>query len=200
MFHLSCQIPKDIAVAVSGGPDSMALLSFCQAGKKNITVIHVDHGTQHAEEAKKFVKEYCYDNALKLFIYEFPKEQAGNEASWRNYRLDIYKIWTSKFYVATAHHLDDVVEWYLLSAAHGKPKFMKSIDKTNKLIKPFLYTEKSEIINWCNRKKINFVIDPTNFGEYNARAILRGQVIPGLLKINPGMKTSIRRKMFENNG
>lgn len=196
MLQLASKIPRSIVVAVSGGPDSMALLSFCMRGRKDITVLHVDHKTEHAKEARVFVEKFCKDNALKLVIGDIVNVEGHNENAWREQRLGFYKTLATNqgLYVATAHHLDDLVEWYLLSAIHGKPNFMKPADEEYKLIKPFLFTEKEDLISWCDRFDVPYVIDPTNIGNDNSRAILRSSVIPTLLKIHPGMKTSIKNK------
>lgn len=196
-MHLACAIPHDIVLAVSGGPDSMALLSFCCAGRKNVTVLHVDHGTDHAKEARTLVENYCKNNNINLVVREVPSSIAHTENNWREFRLSAYADFTKAgAWVATAHHLDDAVEWYLLTALHGAPKFMEPIDSRFKLMKPFLFTNKEELIYWCNVRKVSYVDDPTNIGQDNSRAILRSSVIPSLLKIHPGMKTSIRGKML----
>lgn len=197
MIQLATKIPHEIVVACSAGPDSQALLSFCMNGRKEITVLHIDHKTEHAALARSFIEIFCAKNNLNLVIREV-SNAAHNENAWREERLGFYKDFTNQGkYVATAHHLDDVVEWYLLSAIHGKPNFMKPIDKDHKLLKPLLFTEKEELVKWCDRHEIGYVLDPTNVGQDNARAILRSTVIPSLLNIHPGMKTSIKNKMLD---
>lgn len=194
MFHLACKIPAEIVVAVSGGPDSQALLSFCQQGRRKITVLHVDHKTPHAVDARTLVESYCQKHHLNLVV----REVSGNswsELEWRNERLQFYKEFTSRgLYVATGHQCDDLIEWYLFTAIHGKAQYMTSIDEEHKLIKPFLYTEKSKLIEWCKTHDVPYIIDPTNEFGSNARAILRREVIPALLKVHPGLKTSIKNK------
>lgn len=198
MIRLACKIPRNIVIACSGGPDSMALLSFCMKGKKNVFVLHVNHGTDHARDAESLVTKFCIANNLPLFVRNV-KNNSHNENMWREERLAFYREFTEKeIYVATAHHLNDVAEWYLLSAIHGKAKLMSPIDKEHKLIKPFILTEKDELISWCNKNNIPFVIDPTNVGEDNSRAILRKETIPSLLKIHPGFNSTIRNMLSDS--
>ena len=198
MFRLAASIPRDIVVACSGGADSMALLSFCMNGKKTISVLHVDHKTEHAKEARKLVVDFCKQHTLSLIIREVSDTTSPNEEKWRNQRLQFYKEFTDNGrFVATAHHLDDAVEWYLLSTIHGNPDFMSPINVAHSLIKPFLYVEKVELIGWCKRHNIPFVTDPTNIGNDNARAIMRSTIIPQLLVIHPGLKRSIKNKMLK---
>ena len=53
MINILGSIPKKVTVACSGGPDSMAVLDFLVKGKKDITVAHFNHGTDHGNEAFK---------------------------------------------------------------------------------------------------------------------------------------------------
>ncbi len=197
MLLLAAKIPRKIVVACSGGADSMALLSFCINGRKDITVLHVDHKTEHAAQARKMVTDFCFEHKLNLEVREVETTE-HNELAWRNERLGFYREFTDKgFTVATAHHLGDAAEWYLFTALHGAAKFMAPEDKEHGLIKPFLHTEKQELIDWCDRFKVPYITDPTNAGEDNARAILRG-VMPQLLKIHSGFYSSIRNKMTKD--
>ena len=121
---LACKIPRSVCVAVSGGPDSMAALSFCMNGKKDITVLHVDHHTPHAKIARECVSAFCNKHNIHLEVREVMSHE-HNELIWREERLSFYKEFTSKGqYVLTAHHINDLVEWYLLTALHGNAKFM----------------------------------------------------------------------------
>lgn len=201
MLQLAAKIPREIVIAFSGGADSSALVSFCERGKKKITLLHIDHKTSHSRDAKRFVEAYAKEFNLPLVVREVPENMKHDEAAWRDVRLDAYREFTSKgLFVATAHHADDNLEWTLMTTIHGKPKFMNPIDHEHKLIKPFLYCDKQELIDWCQKFDVPFITDPTNDeGDTNARAILRKNVIPHLLRIHPGMKTSIKRKMMEAN-
>lgn len=201
MIQLATPIPRRVVVAASGGPDSQALLSFCQRGKKDITVLHIDHGTTHGKEARAHIEKYCADHSLPLVIREAPTHTKHSENVWREFRLECYREFTSKgTYVATGAHFGDLLEWFLLTTIHGKPKFMKAVDEEHKLLKPFLLTEKEELVKWCEKFNVPYVNDPTNIGQDNARAKLRADVIPALLSIHAGMKTSIRNKFKESMG
>jgi tRNA(Ile)-lysidine synthase len=195
MIHLSCKIPNDVTLAVSGGPDSMALLDFCIRGKKSVRVVHVDHGTDISRQSRELVLGFCRDAKVPITIRRLDDDIDPTEEGWRNGRLLVYKEFTRDGWVATAHHLDDVVEWYLMTALHGKTAFMRPVDSHHRLLKPLLKTPKGRLLDWCLAHDVPFVTDPTNVGTSNARAILRAEVIPSLLKIHPGFRTSILNKM-----
>jgi tRNA(Ile)-lysidine synthetase-like protein len=194
VIQLATPIPRSIVLAVSGGSDSMSLLSFCQRGRKQIKVIHIDHGTLFAKESRAFVEKYCAKHSLSLDVYEVPDAIKHTEEAWRDYRLGIYKRYTSVGeFVATGHTNDDLAEWFIMSSLHGKGCFMKPVDEEHRLLKPFLYTSKEELIAWCLRFDVPFLTDPTNEGTSNARAKLRS-IMPTLLSIHPGFKSSIKNK------
>lgn len=200
MIRLACAIPTKITIAVSGGPDSQSLLSFCYNGRKDIVALHVNHRTQHSQDAQNLVSEYCREKKISLAIRYIPEETIGTELEWRNARLNIYREFTKNGgFVATGHHSGDLIEWFLLSSIHGEGKLMKPIDNEYNLIKPFLLTEKKVLTDWCVANKVPYIIDPTNFkSESNCRARLRQEVIPSLLKIHPGMATSIKNKLIKS--
>lgn len=193
MIHLATKLPIKFNIAVSGGPDSMALLDFAIQGRRQVNVIHIDHGTKFSKSAREFVEAYCVKHNIPYQTHVYNDYgMPANEEVWRNFRLDVYKQYTNKGeYVATAHHLDDLIEWGLLTFIHGKANYMKPLDKEHKLIKPFLYTEKEVLVDWCKRKEVPYLTDPTNVGDSNARAKMRASIIPVLLDIYPGMKTSM---------
>ena len=68
MIRLLKQLPRHVNVACSGGIDSMVALDFLCKGKRDVTVVHFDHGTLHSEHARKFVEDYCRLHDLKLII------------------------------------------------------------------------------------------------------------------------------------
>ncbi len=203
MIDLACSIPPSITLAISGGVDSMSLLDFAIQGRRKVKVIHIDHGTAHAKEARAFVESYCKQINVPCDVHTFPALYDGldvPEEVWREFRLGVYKQYTSKGeYLATGHHADDNLEWAIMSFVHGNiGKFMKPVDEEHKLLKPFLFTDKEELVSWCERKSVPYITDPTNIGTDNVRARLRSKVIPELLAIHPGMKSSIKNRAMRN--
>ena len=86
MIRLYGPIKPITAVAVSGGVDSMAALSFLQNANPKITVIHFNHGTEHGVLAQEFVEAVCEDWKLPLILGLIsgskPKDDAWEEY-WR---------------------------------------------------------------------------------------------------------------------
>jgi tRNA(Ile)-lysidine synthase TilS/MesJ len=61
------------------------------------------------------------------------------------------------------------------------------------VIRPFLLTEKSEFESWCKRKNVPFIQDESNNSVEYSRNRIRHNIIPELLKVNPGLKTVVKK-------
>jgi len=200
MIKVLGSLPEKTYVACSGGPDSMAILDFLIRGKRDVTVAHFNHDTPFGRFAEKFVKSYCEKNDIKLVIGNIQKEKDSKESweeYWRNERYRFFESLDGP--VITAHHLDDVVEWWTFTSFHGNPRLIPY--RRNKTIRPFLSTTKNEIWNWVDRKDIPYVTDPGNFDDKFARSYIRNNIIPQALKINPGLRKVIKKKVekhYEN--
>ena len=87
------------AIAVSGGPDSMACLDFFRQGKKKVSAIFVHHNTEASDEGYDSVSRYCAKHSIHLdsqrIPYKNPKSNLEN--FWREERYKIlYNIKTQR--------------------------------------------------------------------------------------------------------
>jgi tRNA(Ile)-lysidine synthase len=101
----------------------------------------------------------------------------------------------SDFPVITAHHLDDVVEWWIFSSLRGLPALIPY--QRGHVIRPFLLTSRDEITKWCKEKELDWVDDPFNLDTYFSRNFIRHEMVPLALKVNPGLRTTIANKIKE---
>lgn len=173
----------------------MAVIDFLRNGRKRVTVAHFDHGTSHGADARKFVEGYCKSKSIPLIVGEIQRERSPKESLeeyWRNERMRFFHNHISQE-IITAHNLDDVVEWWMFTSLHGTPRLIPYRNKN--IIKPFLITPKSNLVSWCERKKVPFLIDPSNFNVRFSRSRIRNNLLPEALKINPGLRTVIRKKI-----
>jgi len=197
LIHLACPVPRNINIACSGGVDSMVALDFFTKGKKNIRVAHFDHGTNHAKVAKKFVTNYCKLHGLELTESTVTRERYSDESPeeyWRNERLSW--LYSLSGHVVTAHHLDDAVEWWIFSSLNGTARLIPESNRN--IIRPFLWTPKSEIISWANRNEVPHVEDGSNSNLRYARNRIRHAILPEALKVNPGLYKVVKKKLQEN--
>ena len=193
-------LPNDISIviAVSGGPDSMALLNLLNVIKKekNIKIIcaHVNHNLRKESKAEaKMVKDYC---TQKNIIYEYMeiKEYKGNTENYareKRYEFfeDLLKKYNSK-YLFTAHHGDDLIETVIMrlirsSSLKGYGAFSEITEKKDyKIYRPLITKTKEEIFNYVKNNNLPYAIDKTNDSDFFTRNRIRKYILPRLKEEN----------------
>jgi tRNA(Ile)-lysidine synthase len=195
MLRFLGHLPPCCFVAVSGGCDSMAVLSFLSNRKTKPTVAYFNHGTAHGAEAEVFVRQYCADNALDLIVGHISRAKAADESPeehWRNERYAFLEALPGP--VVTAHNLDDVMETWIFTSLHGEPRLIPQA--RNNVTRPFLLTPKSEMREWCVRKNIPWIEDPSNKDVHYMRNHIRHNIVPAALVVNPGLRKVLFKKLI----
>jgi len=197
MIRIIGKIPHNLTVACSGGIDSMAVVHFLLQGKKKVNLAYFNHDTQHSHKAQEFVEKYANDNKLNLVIGSVKgrKGKRSLEEFWRDERYDFLQR-TSGDYIITCHHLDDCVETWLMSSFHGQGKLIP-FRRNENIYRPFLMTTKLSIKKYVENKKIEWSEDPSNQKTNFMRNHVRKNVMPQVLIVNPGIRTTIRKKLIE---
>ena len=194
MIKLQVKLPREVYVACSGGVDSMAVVDFLKRNH-DVNVCYFDHGTKHRNEAQKFVVQYSNDNNLPIIMgtigYAKPALGQSKEEFWRNER---YKFLHSiDGPVITAHHLDDCVETWVWSSMHGEGKIIPYANKN--VIRPFRGTRKRDFEMWANLKNVPHVEDDSNADLCYTRNYIRHEMMPHVLRVNPGIHKVIAKKV-----
>ncbi len=189
-----------VVVAVSAGPDSMALfdvlLTIREVKNINIICAHVNHNTGRIGqlEEKEYVESYCKQNNVSfelLTISDYSNNNFEEEA--RNKRYAFFDELVNKYnakYLLTAHHGDDLIETVLMrivrgSSLSGYSGFKEIVKKDNyTIIRPLIEATKEEIINYLENKNIKYYIDYTNLEEEHTRNRYRKYILPRLKKEN----------------
>ena len=115
-LKLACKVPRDITIALSGGPDSIAALHFFVRSGRNIKAMFFHHGTECSDSSLLEVKNFCRSLKVDLEVGRINpeiKQTANLEDIWRRERYGF--LGKSETTVITAHHLDDAVEWWIFS-------------------------------------------------------------------------------------
>lgn len=194
MINMTMRIPAEVAVGWSGGVDSMAVVDFLSRRHK-LTVIYVNHHTPHSEyvssQAKSLLERYdvdFYEHSIDPII---PKDRSVEE----HWRMERYKAFHSyDMPVITCHHLDDCVETWIWSSLNGQGKI---IPETNgNVIRPFRPTPKSKFIEWAQRKDVKWIEDNSNKDNKYIRNYIRNEMMPHVLKVNPGIQKVIKKKVL----
>ena len=195
MIHLLGKIPNNITLACSGGPDSMGALSFLLRGRKNVTLAYFNHGTAHGSEAQAFVASIADKYSLPLKIGNVLREQRRDESAeeyWRNERyLFLHKL---PGQVITAHHLDDVAEWWVFSSLNGQSKLIPYRRRPN-VIRPFLKSPKTLLLNCVAAHDMPFLHDPSNINIRYRRNLIRKKIMPHAFEVNPGLYKTLSKKI-----
>lgn len=196
--------PK-IALAVSGGSDSMAMLYWfvINRPKSTFMVVNIDHHLRGAESANDsaMVENYCNLNGVEFIKYdvECVKYAQCNgytiEQSARIRRQNIFfELCLDKVYaVATAHHADDQAESVLMHIARGTGidglVGMSAVD--GHIIRPLINTSKSSIMQYVEENNIPYVEDSTNACNSYTRNFIRNKVIPLMESKYPSFKQNL---------
>jgi tRNA(Ile)-lysidine synthase len=196
MITILGKIPRDVYLAVSGGHDSMCVLNFL-INSHNVSVLHFNHNTEHSNQAEEFVTDFCLKNNIRLFTKKNNKNKPlkkSFEEFWREQRYEFLSNFTDKK-IITAHHLNDVVEWWIFSSLNGQSKLINY--SRGNIIRPFLPTSKKDFEHWKHKRSVLFIDDPSNKDVKYARNRIRQIIMPEILQINPGIFKTIKKKVLE---
>lgn len=198
MLHLIGKIPQEhFFIAVSGGIDSMVLLSLLQKFPKNkFSVLHFNHGTEHGKLAEQFVINYCQSHHLQLFagnISRTKEKKESWEEYWRNERYAFFKLFNGK--ILTAHHLNDAVETWIFTSLRGNGKLIPY--QRDNFIRPLLACEKTKILTWGQKNDVPWIEDESNAENEHSRNIIRNELMPTVKKINPGIEKTVKKMILE---
>lgn len=195
MIKLLGHVPRKITIALSGGIDSMVALDFLSRNHE-VECAFFNHGTENSIRAQEFVTDYCAKNNFKLHVGQIYQVHRGREQSpeehWREERYNFLHNFEN---VVTAHHLDDVVETWVWSSLHGTSSLIPY--RRGNVIRPFLLNRKYELADWARRKNVKWVEDTSNDDNGYTRNYIRHQLMAGVLCVNPGIHTMIKKKLEE---
>ena len=180
---------KKYLVAVSGGPDSLALVALTKAytfhKKTKFYYVLVDHNVRKNSclEANK-VKTLLNKNHLRLRVFLNKKKITKNiQAEARNVRYDILKSFCKKNnikVILTAHNLEDQVETFLIRLSRGSGlkglsamNALTKLDNQVSLFRPLLDIQKQFLIKISKTIFGKYFKDPSNKNEKYLRTKVR---------------------------
>ena len=201
-------IPKKaiVAVALSGGRDSMALLHRLVEENINVKAICVEHGIRGevSKEEAKGVKSYCDKIGVECRTYEvdaikYSKEKKLTvEQSARELRYSCFENALEEGFcdlVATAHHADDNAETVIIRLIRGTGiKGLTGIsDRRDRYIRPLLETTREEIDEYVKENNIVYFEDETNACLDYTRNFVRHDILERIKERFPSVVKSISR-------
>ena len=185
------RVNSDIAVAVSGGPDSLALMHlsnrYALNNNINLTVLSIDHGIR-AESSKEIVwlKKVAKKNKINFYSTKLKKKinSSNTLSKARTLRCEALSKYCNKKkikFLLTAHHLDDEIENFLMRLIRGSgvkglsSLKVKSRYKNTKLIlvRPLLEYSKKSLVAYLSEQKQVYINDRTNYNNKYDRSRIR---------------------------
>ncbi len=188
---LSVTTQDRILVAVSGGPDSMALLHlFWRFNARKIGVFHLDHGfRENAPRDARFVQEYAeelnipaqigaYDITGFLLSSGESKQQGARKIRYQ--LLSNFAEANGYHCIALGHHGDDQAETVLMRLLRGTGLHgLAGIPpRRGPFVRPLLNVYKKDILKYCHDFEVPYVVDESNFEPIYLRNKIRQELLP----------------------
>lgn len=184
-----------VLVAVSGGPDSTALLvALCESGH-DLVAAHYDHALREGSDAvARRVAELCAGRGIPLISERRtePLAKGSLQAAARLVRyafLERARIQAGADVVVTAHTADDVVEGAVLHLLRGCGLAgLRGIpERRGHYVRPWLDVWRAEILDFLEARAIEAHADPANRDLRFARVRVRLEILPALERDRPGI-------------
>lgn len=199
-----------IVAAVSGGPDSIAMLYILLNLRRNwgiqIHLAHLNHmfrGEESQEEA-----EFVNRLAAKLGVTGtveninvpayIKKTGLSPEDAARRVRYSFLRKVAKEqkaSVIATAHHANDQAETVLLHLLRGSgPEGLAAMaPREGDLVRPLLEVSREEIIKYCLDNRLEYRLDSSNQDQCYLRNKVRLKLVPGLKELNPQIVATLAR-------
>ena len=191
-----------IAVAVSGGSDSIALVfllkNWIKKNKGKLTALIIDHQIREGSIKEAIsVKKYLSNNNIQSLILKVSKKNIlkGNMIQARENRfLKIINYCRKNkiFHLFVGHHYDDNIETFVLRKIAGSNfeglncMQEKIIYNDVQIIRPLLKFSKKQILDYIKKMNLVYVDDPSNKDEKYSRVVVRN-----FINKNPPYKKNI---------
>ncbi len=205
--ELARLLPPDarLVVAVSGGPDSQALLDLVgrlrgEVGLKAVWAAGVDHGLRPAASAELgLARALAASHGIELAILPVEVARQGNLlASARRARYAALRRFAREVgagHLALAHTATDQVETMLMHLVRGSGLAGAGgmWARRGMLVRPLLGVTRAQIMEYVTARQLASAQDPSNADPRRLRAIMRAEVLPALRALNPALEASFAR-------
>ncbi len=176
---------QKLAVAVSGGVDSVCLLCWLNEIGARPIALHVNHGLRPAAGTEAaYVRDLCVARGIECHILNWTGEKpaTGIEAAARTAR---YKLMTDFCRdngvdaLLVAHQADDQIETFLMNLGRGSGltglAAMRPVTMRDgvKIVRPLLGVWRRELREYCDRNRIKYFSDEMNDDERYTRVRIR---------------------------
>lgn len=176
---------QKMAVGVSGGVDSVALLHWLVEFGADIVCLHVNHNLRDAAATEAtYVQDLCKKLGVEchVFSWDGEKPETGLEDAARIAR---YKFMTDFCHknkikiLLTAHQADDQIETFWMNLGRGSGVYglaaMRGVGEMNgiKILRPLLGVFRRELQEYCDSRGIKYFADEMNNDPHYTRVKIR---------------------------
>jgi tRNA(Ile)-lysidine synthase len=171
-----CAFPAaatDVSCAVSGGPDSLALLALAVHAGCHVTAIHVDHGLRPDSGCEADVVRRAAERFGAAFLAERVTVGPGANLEARA-RAARYRALPAD--VLTGHTADDQAETVLLNLVRGAG--LDGLAGMDPARRPLRHLRRDETRRLCAALDLDVVADPTNDDPAFRRNRVRRDLVP----------------------
>ncbi|MBX3370874.1 MAG: tRNA lysidine(34) synthetase TilS, partial [Nitrospira sp.] len=203
---------QSVLVAVSGGPDSVALLSLLHelapAWNFSLTVVHCNYGLRGAESDgdASFVAELCRRLKIPCVVkaLQIPAREPGRSSSLqaraRELRYQLFRDLVTELgieRVALGHTADDQAETVLLRMLRGAG--LRGLGgmphrRGNLFVRPLLTVTRREILSYLETKSLSFRTDSSNATSVYLRNRVRHELLPVMQSLAPATVPLLARQ------
>ncbi len=189
---------------MSGGLDSVVMAELFHRAGFQFAIAHANFGLRGDESNRDelFVRDLAEKYRVQVFVRHFETARfarAGKvsiQVAARQLRYEWFEelmIKHSFDHIATAHHLDDQVETFLINLTRGTgiAGLHGILPRKGRIIRPMMFTGRKQIEDYARENLLEFVEDSSNRSIKYTRNRIRHKVIPQLVKINPAFRQEL---------
>ena len=195
LVNLENPPPGRLLVAVSGGPDSTALLLALHDAGCDVVAAHYDHALREGSDAvARQVGDLCDRVGVRLIAdrRDEPMPKGSLQAGARTLRyafLDRARVESGADWVALAHTADDLVEGVVLHMLRGcgLAGFRGMPARRGRYVRPMLDVWRKDVRAFLDDRGIVPHEDPANQDARFARVRVRLQILPAIERDRPGI-------------
>ena len=201
---------QHLLVAVSGGPDSVALLSLlhrlARSWRLTLTVVHCNYGLRGAESDgdESFVHTFCRERQLPLVIHRPTlvkrRQRSSLQAAARDARYGFMKQLAQELGadgIAVGHTANDQAEtllmWMLRGAGMTGLAGMPYA-REDRIIRPLLAATREEVVAYLDDEGLTYRRDSSNEKPLYHRNRIRKELLPVIMRLAPAAVRVLQRQ------
>ena len=201
---------QHLLVAVSGGPDSVALLSLlhrlARSWRLTLTAVHCNYGLRGAESDgdESFVSTFCRERHLSLVIHRprlaKRRQRSSLQAAARDARYDFMKQLAHEVgadCIAVGHTANDQAEtllmWMLRGAGMAGLVGMPYA-REDRIIRPLLAATREEVLAYLEHEGLTYRRDSSNEKPLYHRNRIRKELLPVITRLAPAAVRVLQRQ------